>query len=146
MPVLGYGCLKARRLCLSNPSTCDPKRKNAGRHAKVMGVSETQLELRKLADEYIARAVEIERKNNMGESRERQMIRKGVEFTLTEIEPGRWKWNFQIGETVKSGRTATLPLAARRANHFTPGRFRFVACLVSSAKIFLFFRNANQAI
>jgi hypothetical protein len=28
-----------------------------------------------------------------------------VEFTLTQVEPGWWKWQFQIGETVTTGRT-----------------------------------------
>jgi hypothetical protein len=35
------------------------------------------------------------------------MNRRGVEFTLTQVEPGLWKWQFQIGETVKTGRTQT---------------------------------------
>ena len=35
------------------------------------------------------------------------MIRKGVEFTLSEAEPGLWQWRFQIGETIKTGRTET---------------------------------------
>jgi hypothetical protein len=26
------------------------------------------------------------------------MNRKGIEFTLLLIEPGLWKWRFQIGE------------------------------------------------
>jgi hypothetical protein len=33
------------------------------------------------------------------------MIRKGVEFTVQLIEPGLWKWRFQIGEAVTDGRT-----------------------------------------
>jgi hypothetical protein len=28
-----------------------------------------------------------------------------VEFTLTQVEPGLWKWQFQIGETVTTGQT-----------------------------------------
>jgi CheY-like chemotaxis protein len=45
------------------------------------------------------------------------MIRKGVEFTLQLIEPGLWKWRFQIGEAVSNGKTRTnlLGLATRRA-------------------------------
>jgi hypothetical protein len=35
------------------------------------------------------------------------MIRKGVEFTLQLIEPGLWKWHFQIGEAVTNGETHT---------------------------------------
>jgi hypothetical protein len=45
------------------------------------------------------------------------MIRKGVEFTVQSIEPGLWKWQFQIGEAVTNGRTHTrlIGLATRRA-------------------------------
>jgi hypothetical protein len=45
-----------------------------------------------------------------------QMIRKGIEFTLVEAQPGFWKWSFQIGETVKSGKTETnlIGMAAHR--------------------------------
>ena len=35
------------------------------------------------------------------------MNRKGVEFTLLLIEPGFWRWRFQIGETVTTGKTQT---------------------------------------
>jgi hypothetical protein len=34
-----------------------------------------------------------------------QMNRRGVEFTVMEAEPGLWKWQFQIGETVTTGKT-----------------------------------------
>jgi hypothetical protein len=45
------------------------------------------------------------------------MIRKGVEFTLQLIEPGLWKWRFQIGEAVTNGKTHTklMGMATRRA-------------------------------
>jgi CheY-like chemotaxis protein len=45
------------------------------------------------------------------------MIRKGVEFTVRLIEPGLWKWQFQIGEAVTSGKinTRLIGLAIRRA-------------------------------
>jgi hypothetical protein len=33
------------------------------------------------------------------------MNRRGVEFTVRQVEPGLWKWQFQIGETVTTGRT-----------------------------------------
>ena len=33
------------------------------------------------------------------------MNRKGVEFSLTQVEPGLWKWQFQIGNTVTTGKT-----------------------------------------
>jgi hypothetical protein len=45
------------------------------------------------------------------------MNHKGVEYTLTKSEsPGIWKWQFQIGDLVKSGRTEArlLLLAMRR--------------------------------
>ena len=45
-----------------------------------------------------------------------QMNRKGVEFTVTKVEPGLWKWQFQIGETVTSGKTQSnlMGMAAHR--------------------------------
>jgi CheY-like chemotaxis protein len=45
------------------------------------------------------------------------MIHKGIEFTLQLIEPGLWKWRFQIGEVVTNGKTHTnlMGLAIRRA-------------------------------
>lgn len=41
---------------------------------------------------------------------------KGVEYSLTRSEtPGIWKWQFRIGNLVKSGRTeVSLPLLAVR--------------------------------
>jgi hypothetical protein len=44
------------------------------------------------------------------------MNRRGVEFTLTQVQPGLWKWQFQIGETVKTGKTEAklMGLAAHR--------------------------------
>lgn len=44
------------------------------------------------------------------------MNHKGVEYTLTRSEtPGVWKWQFRIGDTVRSGRTeARLFLLAMR--------------------------------
>jgi hypothetical protein len=35
------------------------------------------------------------------------MNRRGIEFTLVQIEPGLWQWQFRIGETVTSGTTRT---------------------------------------
>lgn len=35
------------------------------------------------------------------------MIRKGIEFTLVEAQPGLWKWSFQIDDTVRTGKTET---------------------------------------
>ena len=45
------------------------------------------------------------------------MNRRGVEFTLVQIEPGLWRWQFQIGETVTTGKTQTslMGMAAQRA-------------------------------
>jgi hypothetical protein len=44
------------------------------------------------------------------------MNRKGVEFTLKQVDEDRWKWRFQIGETVKTGNTQTrlMGMAAHR--------------------------------
>jgi hypothetical protein len=44
------------------------------------------------------------------------MNRRGVEFTVTKVEPGLWKWQFQIGETVTTGKTHSnlMGMAARR--------------------------------
>jgi hypothetical protein len=36
------------------------------------------------------------------------MMHKGVEYTVTLTSmPSIWKWQFQIGETVKTGKTET---------------------------------------
>ena len=43
------------------------------------------------------------------------MIHKGVEYTVTAVAPGIWKWQFRIGERVVSGKTdARLQLLAMR--------------------------------
>jgi hypothetical protein len=43
------------------------------------------------------------------------MIYKGVEFTVTAVAPGVWKWQFRIGERVVAGKTeAKLYLLAIR--------------------------------
>jgi hypothetical protein len=44
------------------------------------------------------------------------MNRRGIEFTVEQVEPGLWKWQFQIGETVKTGETHSnlMGMAARR--------------------------------
>jgi len=40
---------------------------------------------------------------------------KGVEYILTPVAPGVWKWHFQIGDRVFSGKTeAKLNLLAIR--------------------------------
>ena len=45
------------------------------------------------------------------------MNRRGVEFTLLQVEPDVWLWRFQIGETVTTGTTKTRlkGMAAHRA-------------------------------
>lgn len=35
------------------------------------------------------------------------MMHRGVEYTVTLSAPGIWKWQFRIGDTVKSGKTGT---------------------------------------
>ena len=49
-------------------------------------------------------------------AREISMNHKGVEYTLTRSEtPGFWKWQFRIGDLVRSGKTeASLALLAIR--------------------------------
>ena len=44
------------------------------------------------------------------------MNRKGVELSLMQIEPGLWKWQFEIGGVITTGRTRTslMGLAARK--------------------------------
>ena len=60
------------------------------------------------------------------------MNHKGVEYALTTIEPGVWKWEFQIDQKVMTGkiRTNLKGLAQRRAE----------------AKIDLYLRQAARAI
>ena len=46
------------------------------------------------------------------------MNHRGIEYTVTTTAtPGIWKWEFRIGDTVKTGRTETRInlLAIRRA-------------------------------
>ena len=43
------------------------------------------------------------------------MIHKGVEFTVTAVAAGIWKWQFRIGDRVVAGKTeAKLHLLAIR--------------------------------
>jgi hypothetical protein len=44
------------------------------------------------------------------------MNRRGVEFTVTRVHRGLWKWQFQIGKTVMTGKTQSnlMGMAARR--------------------------------
>ena len=54
------------------------------------------------------------------------MTRKGIEFTLLLVELGLWKWRFQMGKTVTTGKTQTnlMGLAARRAEVRIDGELR----------------------
>jgi hypothetical protein len=44
------------------------------------------------------------------------MNRRGVEFTVVQVEPGVWRWCFQIGEAATTGKTQTslMGMAAHR--------------------------------
>jgi hypothetical protein len=44
------------------------------------------------------------------------MNRKGVEFTVSQVDEDWWDWRFQIGETVRTGSTQTrlMGMAAHR--------------------------------
>jgi hypothetical protein len=43
------------------------------------------------------------------------MIHRGIEYTVTQAAPGVWKWQFRIGDKVRSGKTETrLHLLALR--------------------------------
>jgi hypothetical protein len=43
------------------------------------------------------------------------MIHKGVEYSVTAVAPGVWKWQFRIGDRVVAGKTeAKLNLLAIR--------------------------------
>jgi hypothetical protein len=44
------------------------------------------------------------------------MNRRGIEFSLVQVEPGLWRWRFQIGDKVTTGHTKAnlMGLATRR--------------------------------
>jgi hypothetical protein len=43
------------------------------------------------------------------------MIHRGVEYSVTAVTPGIWKWQFRIGDRVVTGKTeAKLQLLAVR--------------------------------
>jgi hypothetical protein len=46
------------------------------------------------------------------------MNRRGIEFTLVQVESDLWQWQFRIGNTVTTGKTKTKlkGMAARRAH------------------------------
>ncbi len=45
------------------------------------------------------------------------MNRRGIEFSVVQVEPGLWQWQFRVGKTLTTGKTKTnlKGLAARRA-------------------------------
>src|SRR4029078_12034564 len=51
------------------------------------------------------------------------IIHNGVEFTVSAVAPGIWKWQFRIGDKVISGKTeAKLDLLAIRRGQLRIGR------------------------
>ena len=44
------------------------------------------------------------------------MNRKGIEFSVNQVDEEWWNWRFQIGETVRTGSTQTrlMGMAAHR--------------------------------
>ena len=46
------------------------------------------------------------------------MRRKGIEFSLRQVEADLWKWQFQIGDTVRAGQTRSrlMGMAAHRVH------------------------------
>jgi hypothetical protein len=44
------------------------------------------------------------------------MNRRGIEFTLVQVDDDVWKWQFRIGETITTGKTKTRlkGMAARK--------------------------------
>jgi hypothetical protein len=63
------------------------------------------------------------------------MNRRGVEFTVTQAEPGLWKWQFQIGKTVTTGKTQSnlMGMAARRVQQRIDRELRKARELASRA-------------
>ena len=45
------------------------------------------------------------------------MNRRGVEFTLVQVDDDLWQWQFRVGDTVTTGKTKTRlkGMAARKA-------------------------------
>ena len=61
------------------------------------------------------------------------MIYKGVEYTVTAVAPGIWKWQFRIDDRVVAGKTeAKLYLLAVRRVQLRINRERKKAHLASS--------------
>jgi hypothetical protein len=58
------------------------------------------------------------------------VIHKGIQYTISATEePDIWRWRFEIGETVKSGRTQTrlAELAGRRVQSKIDAALRALA-------------------
>jgi uncharacterized membrane protein YcjF (UPF0283 family) len=58
------------------------------------------------------------------------VIYKGIQYTISATEePDIWRWRFQIGDTVRSGRTQTrlAELAARRVQSKIDAALRALA-------------------
>lgn len=61
------------------------------------------------------------------------MNRKGVEFTLKQVDEDRWNWRFQIGEIVRIGKTQTrlMGMAAHRVQQMIDHELRAAQDLTS---------------
>ncbi len=64
------------------------------------------------------------------------MNRRGIEYSLMEVEPGLWKWCFQIGGDIKTGKTQTnlMGLAVHRAQQRIDRELKKAGDLVKSPK------------
>jgi hypothetical protein len=65
------------------------------------------------------------------------VIHKGVEYSvIATADPEIWEWRFQIGDTVKSGRTQTklAALAARRVQGKIDAALRAAKALSRTAE------------
>jgi hypothetical protein len=62
------------------------------------------------------------------------MYHKGVEFTLWQVDEGRWEWRFQIGKVVKTGSTRTrlIGMAAHRVQQKIDSELKELRYLASS--------------
>ena len=54
------------------------------------------------------------------------MQHRGMEFSVALIERGRWKWEFRIGDKVKTGKTETMfkEMVARRVRNLIDRELR----------------------
>jgi hypothetical protein len=58
-----------------------------------------------------------ERAKDFAPQKERKMNRRGIEFTLVQVESSLWRWQFRIGENLTTGKTKTRlkGMAVRKA-------------------------------